>query len=83
MRKEEKNPFQYEEVVARVKAHLTIHHLQQQLQDRNERLREANASKEFVERNGGKIWIESAVGRGTSVRFTLPRATKALSSPRN
>ena len=32
--------------------------------------------KEFVEKNGGKIWIESEVERGTTVKFTLP-------SPRN
>ena len=28
--------------------------------------------KEFVEKNKGKIWIESKLGEGTSVKFTLP-----------
>jgi two-component system, sensor histidine kinase and response regulator len=29
--------------------------------------------KEFVEKNGGQIWVESDVGKGTTLRFTLPR----------
>lgn len=28
--------------------------------------------KEMVERNGGKIWIESEPGKGTTVEFTVP-----------
>ncbi len=28
--------------------------------------------KEFVERHGGKIWIESQVNKGSSFKFTLP-----------
>jgi len=29
--------------------------------------------KEFVERNGGKVWVESTLGKGTTFRFTAPR----------
>ncbi len=34
-------------------------------------------SKSLVEAHGGKIWLESAVGQGTKVKFTIPRATQA------
>jgi len=30
-------------------------------------------SKEFVQAQGGKIWVESAVGRGSTFSFMLPR----------
>ena len=29
--------------------------------------------QELAERNGGKSWVESEVGKGTTFRFTLPR----------
>lgn len=29
--------------------------------------------KEFVEKNGGKIWIESTLNEGTTFKFTLPK----------
>ncbi|MFN3781738.1 MAG: ATP-binding protein, partial [Candidatus Kapaibacteriota bacterium] len=33
--------------------------------------------KEFVERNGGKIHIESQVGEGTTIFITLPKSKTA------
>ncbi len=33
--------------------------------------------KDFIEKNGGRIWVESEVGKGSIFRFTLPNTVEA------
>ena len=39
-----------------------------------------NLCKEFAEKNGGTIWVESALGEGTRFSFTLPKQALGESS---
>jgi PAS domain S-box-containing protein len=35
-------------------------------------------SKEFIEKHGGKIWVENSNGEGTSIKFTLPASAETI-----
>lgn len=35
-------------------------------------------SKEFIEKHGGKIWVENSNGNGTSIKFTLPASGNTI-----